>query len=87
MFIDLYVFVWKAGTNLNLVIKQKDAVNNLALYVEQEIVKITFQLEAIEKQVKNDQDLINKVYVLDNILLRDILTKILSIISRMVSNN
>lgn len=60
--------------------EQKDNVNNLALYVKQEIVKITFQLEAIENQVQNDQDLINKVYVLDNILPKDILTKILLII-------
>lgn len=62
--------------------EQKDNVNYLALYVEQEIVKIAFQLEAVESQVKNDEDLINKVFVLDNILPEDILIKILSIIEK-----
>lgn len=62
--------------------EQKDTVDYLALYVEQEIAKISFQLEALEFQVEKDKDLMKKVYILGNILPKDILNKILFMISK-----
>ena len=60
--------------------EQKENMSYLQLYVETEMVKIAFALEAVESKVNMDKNLMDKVYALDSLLPNDLLTKILIIL-------
>ena len=61
-------------------IELKSMTNDLSMYVEQEIVKISFALETIEIQTNKHKNMVDKVYELHHILPKDILIKIITIL-------